>query len=154
MRLFLFVCMCYHSTSSGTDELQQTIVRQYNQMSYTPVNPALAQLNSYSKLRCVAHCARLVNTCNIALFNAATSPRCILYSEPVTAANLISSSNSIVIDFKRNLTSAGKIATFEYPNLAKECTLIAFRKRLYSGCELFILFSQIMMHGDENNVSL
>ena len=136
MRLFLFVCRCYHCTSSGTDELQQTIVRQYNQMSYTPVNSTLAQLSSYSKLRCAAHCARLTTTCNIALFNAVTSPRCILYSESLTAANLVSSSNSIVIDFKRNLTSAGKTGVFECTNQAKGRTRIAFRKRLNSGDEL------------------
>lgn len=155
MWLLLFVCMCYHSTSSGTNEIQQTTARQYNQMSYTPVNSALAQFNSYSKLRCIAQCARLTTTCNIALFNAVTSPRCILYSESFTAANLVSSSNYVVIDFKRNLTSAGKTTVFACTNLATERTSEVSLKR--SGAKLFTLFlSQIRMHddGDGNNVSM
>jgi hypothetical protein len=112
MWLFLFVYMCYHSVCSGNDGLQETIARQYNQMSYTPVSSILVQLNSYSKLCCVSQCARRTNTCNIALFNAAASPRCILYGESLTVANLVYSSNSIVVDFKRNVTSTGKTAIF------------------------------------------
>ncbi len=82
--------------------------KQYNRMNYLPVQSLLAQYNVNSKQLCVGQCAQLSSTCNITVFNRISVPRCILYGESLTVANLVPSPNTIVVDFRHNNSITGR----------------------------------------------
>ncbi len=77
-------------------------------MSNLPTKSLLTQFNINSKTRCIAQCARLLSICNIAAFNPVSTPQWMLYSESLTIANLMPSTNATVVDFERNNSNESK----------------------------------------------
>ena len=92
--------------SAGT--ILKSSGREYNQRSYLPTNISLAQYSANSKIQCVAECARLISTCNIAIFNPLITSTCSLYGESLTIANIVFASQAVTVDFARDFYIGGK----------------------------------------------
>ncbi len=108
MYLFFMLWILTFTTTRGSNTVLQTTGYQYSQMNYLPVQSALGQYNLNSKKLCVAQCARLSSTCNIAVFDSIAVPHCVLYSESLTMTNLVPSTNTIVVDFGRSNSNGGR----------------------------------------------
>lgn len=86
----------------------ETTIRQHNQTRYSSTNLSVTQYDINSKILCAAQCARLISTCNIAVFNPLAIPSCSLYGESLMIANLVLDSKATTFHFGRNIISHGK----------------------------------------------
>ncbi|CAF0978538.1 unnamed protein product [Adineta ricciae] len=71
----------------------------YLHMTYSTSDSPLAELFVTKKFICAAQCAYHFLTCNTAVFIDGSTPRCLLYSEPLIRANLVTAMQATVYDF-------------------------------------------------------
>ncbi|CAF1617180.1 unnamed protein product [Adineta ricciae] len=71
----------------------------YSHMTYSTSDSPLAELFVTKKFICAAQCAYHFLTCNTAVFIDGSTPRCLLYSEPLIRANLVTAMQATVYDF-------------------------------------------------------
>lgn len=102
MAYFLLLCISSLISICTSDIPVKMNGQIYNQKKYNPIGSSLAQLIIKNKLLCAAQCAHQFPTCNTAVYDSSVVPQCLLFSEPLTEANLIDSNNAVVYDFQQS----------------------------------------------------
>ena len=81
----------------------------YLHMNYSTSDFLLAELFVTKKLICATQCAYYFLTCNTAVFIDGSTPRCLLYSEPLIRANLVTAMQATVYDFVEEKLAGTKL---------------------------------------------